>query len=239
MSTGMKKLLISLLFLFFLLQIPRLWKHHPEKELETSVNTTPNLPSSPFLLLLSPPCRPPLAAAPPRSRARRCRTCQRSGPTERCAAPPWPCLPHHLRRFWTAKKPRIPLDSSPQAPPTGRRLQELSSDLSIDGIANPRAASRRDRASRGSQGVAPPCGCGARSTISPGSTQSPSPAGGAHHQASPCPRLGAAGLCSGCPLEEHLWAPHPPASRPPLYIPASSTTEQEDHGKSNRPQRGA
>jgi hypothetical protein len=165
MSTGMKKLLISLLFLFFLLQIPRLWKHHPEKELETSVNTTPNLPSSPFLLLLSPPCRPPLAAAPPRSRARRCRTCQRSGPTERCAAPPWPCLPHHLRRFWTAKKPRIPLDSSPQAPPTGRRLQELSSDLSIDGIANPRAASRRDRASRGSQGVAPPCGCGARSTM--------------------------------------------------------------------------
>ena len=46
-----------------------------------------------------------------------------------------------------------------------------------------------------------PC-CGART----------SPAGGPHHQASPVPLLGASGLCSGCPLEEDLRAPRPPAS---------------------------
>ena len=57
MSIAMKKfLIISLLFLFFLLQLPRLWKHHPEKDLETSVNTTP----APALKPL-----PPLAAMPP------------------------------------------------------------------------------------------------------------------------------------------------------------------------------
>ena len=56
MSIAMKKfLIISLLFLFFLLQISLLWIQHPKKELETSVSTAPPLKSLP---------PPPLAAMP-------------------------------------------------------------------------------------------------------------------------------------------------------------------------------
>ena len=58
MSIAMKKfLIISLLHLFFLLQISLLWIQHPKKELETSVSTAPPLKSLP-------PPPPPLAAMP-------------------------------------------------------------------------------------------------------------------------------------------------------------------------------